>query len=349
MKKILFVSAMMLMVVFLFEGCVTTTTPVSASSSMTVSKIRNHARFLTDRMAYELDFTPMQYEDCYEINYDFIYYVSSFMPDVVHGYYDAINSYYRYLDYRNDDLRFIMTASQYIRFMSKPYFYRPIYTSGSSWNFRVYTIYSNRSFYYYDAPIIYKKYNGGHSRTYYTNSYYVNRYNSRDRFTGDPRIMGSHSFNDHRRNDFGSNLRERNQKPDYNNYGNRNSSNRTADPRYRDSSGNHNSPLINSRSSNTGEQRGQNTEASRGERTNSGRGQGTTRQSTSTSTSTRQSGNTSSTRQSGNTTNTRQSTGTSTRGRSETTTQTGTRSGNDTPTTTSRGESRGNRSTTTRR
>ena len=348
MKKILLVLAMMLMVGF--QGCVTTTTPVSASASMSVSKIRNHARFLTDRMAYELDFTPMQYEDCYEINYDFIYYVSTFMPDVVHGYYDAINSYYRYLDYRNDDLRFIMTASQYIRFMSKPYFYRPIYTSASTWNFRIYTIYSNRSFYYYDPPVIFKKYHGGHSRTYYSNSFYVNRYDSRDRFTGDPRIMGSHSFNDHRRNDFGSNLRDRNQKPDYNNYGNRNSSNRTADPRYRDNSGNHNSPLINSRSSNTGEQRGENGTVSRGERTTSGRGQGTTtRQSTGNSNSTRQSGNTSSTRQSGNTNTNRQSTGTSTRGRSETTTQTGTRSGNETPTTTTRGESRGNRSTTTRR
>ena len=348
MKKILLVLAMMLMVGF--QGCVTTTTPVSASASMSVSKIRNHARFLTDRMAYELDFTPMQYEDCYEINYDFIYYVSTFMPDVVHGYYDAINSYYRYLDYRNDDLRFIMTASQYIRFMSKPYFYRPIYTSASTWNFRIYTIYSNRSFYYYDPPVIFKKYHGGHSRTYYSNSFYVNRYDSRDRFTGDPRIMGSHSFNDHRRNDFGSNLRDRNQKPDYNNYGNRNSSNRTADPRYRDNSGNHNSPLIYSRSSNTGEQRGENGTVSRGERSTSGRGQGTTtRQSTGNSNSTRQSGNTSSTRQSGNTNTNRQSTGTSTRGRSETTTQTGTRSGNETPTTTTRGESRGNRSTTTRR
>ena len=348
MKKILLISAMMLMVVL--QGCVTTTTPVSASASMSVSKIRNHARFLTDRMAYELDFTPMQYEDCYEINYDFIYYVSTFMPDVVHGYYDAINSYYRYLDYRNDDLRFIMTAGQYIRFMSKPYFYRPIYTSASSWNFRIYTIYSNRSFYYYDPPIIYKKYHGGHSRTYYTSGYYGSRYDGRDRFTGDPRILGSHSFNDHRRNDFGSNLRDRNQKPDYNNYGNRNSSNRTADPRYRDNSGNHNAPLINSRSSNTGEQRGESGTVSRGERTTSGRGQGTTtRQSTGTSTSTRQSGNTSSTRQSGNTNTNRQSTGTSTRGRSETTTQTGTRSGNETPTTTTRGESRGNRSTTTRR
>ena len=348
MKKILLVLAMMLMVGL--QGCVTTTTPVSASASMSVSKIRNHARFLTDRMAYELDFTPMQYEDCYEINYDFIYYVSTFMPDVVHGYYDAINSYYRYLDYRNDDLRFIMTASQYIRFMSKPYFYRPIYTSASTWNFRIYTIYSNRSFYYYDPPVIFKKYHGGHSRTYYSNSFYVNRYDSRDRFTGDPRIMGSHSFNDHRRNDFGSNLRDRNQKPDYNNYGNRNSSNRTADPRYRDNSGNHNSPLINSRSSNTGEQRGENGTVSRGERSTSGRGQGTTtRQSTGNSNSTRQSGNTSSTRQSGNTNTNRQSTGTSTRGRSETTTQTGTRSGHETPTTTTRGESRGNRSTTTRR
>ena len=56
--------------------------------AMSNSKVRTHARFLTDRMAYELDFTPIQYDDCYEINYDFIRQVSYLMDDVVRGYYD---------------------------------------------------------------------------------------------------------------------------------------------------------------------------------------------------------------------------------------------------------------------
>lgn len=235
MKKTLFLTLMLAMVSL-------------STMAMSRSKIRNHARYLTDRMAYELDFTPMQYDDCYEINYDFIYNVQYLMDDVVRGYYDAINAYYRYLDYRNEDLRFIMTAGQYIRFMSRDYFYRPLYSTGSSWEFRIYTTYSNRSFFYYDAPSVFKDYRGGHDRTHYANGYYGNRYTSTDRYTGRGNILDSKNFNDQRRHDFGTNLRDRNQKPDYNNYSNRNSDNRTADPRYRDSSGNRNTPMINNRS-----------------------------------------------------------------------------------------------------
>ena len=232
-------------------------TLVSLSTmAMSRSKIRNHARFLTDRMAYELDFTPMQYDDCYEINYDFIYAVAPIMDDAAHGYYDAINAYYRYLDWRNDDLRYIMTSSQYIRFMSKDYFYRPLYTRNFSWYFRIYTTYSNRTFFYYDAPSIFKTYRGAHSRSYISNGYYTNRYpHLTDRYNGNYNITGHQNYTTHRTNDFGTNLRERNQKPDYNNYGNRNSNNRTADSRYRDNSGNQNSPLINNRST-SGEHRG---------------------------------------------------------------------------------------------
>ena len=248
---------MSLMLMVFFQGCVTTTTTVSASSSLSISKVRNHARYLTDRMAYELDFTPMQYDDCYEINYDFIRQTSYIMDDVVRGYYDAINAYYRYLDWRNDDLRYIMTSAQYVRFLSRDYFYRPIYSNGSSWGFRIYTIYSNRTFFYYDAPSVFKSYRGDHGRSHYSNGYYNNRY-SGGHYEGHGHILGSSNFNDHRKNDFGTNLRDRNQKPDYNNYNNRNADNRTSDPRYRDTSGNHNTPQINNRNS-TGEHRGANT------------------------------------------------------------------------------------------
>ena len=234
-------------------------TLVSLSTmAMSRSKIRDHARFITDRMAYELDFTPMQYDDCYEINYDFIYAVAPIMNDAARGYYDAINAYYRYLDWRNDDLRYIMTASQYIRFMSKDYFYRPIYTRNFSWYFRIYTTYSNRSFFYYDAPTIFRDYRGAHSRLQVSTGYYTNRYPiyANDRYTGTGNIVGHKNFETHRRSDFGANLRERNQKPDYNNYGNRNADHRTSDSRYRDNSGNQNAPLINNRSTSSGSSRG---------------------------------------------------------------------------------------------
>lgn len=243
MKKTIL--AVLLLTLIILQGCGT-----MSVTTMSNSKARSQARFLTDRMAYELDFTPMQYDDCYEINHDFLYAVSFYMDDASRGYYDAIDNYYRYLDYRNQDLRYIMTARQYDRFLARDYFYRPIYVSGSSWDLRVYSIYNNRSFYYYDAPTIYRNYAGAHSRKYYTNGYYNSRYESYDHYAGDPRIHGSAHFNDHRQHDFGANLRTRNSAYP-NHYKNTNSNNRTKDARYTDKSGNTNSPQINNRTTRT--------------------------------------------------------------------------------------------------
>ena len=215
---------------------------------MSLSNIRSNARFLSDRMAYELDLTPMQYDDCYEINFDFIYAVNRIMDDVVYGYHDAINEYYRLLDYRNEDLRFVLSARQYVEFITRDYFYRPIYSTGKKWQFRIYTIYSNRNFFYYDAPKIYKTYRGGHSMGNYNHNYYNNRH--KVEIHKEPvKIQGSANAQQHGRNDFGTVRRERNNKQQniINNYSNPNQSNRTKDERYRDNSGNKNSPQINTR------------------------------------------------------------------------------------------------------
>ena len=40
--------------------------------AMSISKMRQNARFLTDKMTYELGLSMMQYDDVYEVNYDFI-------------------------------------------------------------------------------------------------------------------------------------------------------------------------------------------------------------------------------------------------------------------------------------
>ncbi len=217
-----------------------------SAMALSKSKVRTYARFLSDRMAYELDLTPRQYDDCYEINYDFIYQAGRVMDDAVFGYIDAIDRYYTLLDYRNEDLRYVLTARQYDRFMAASYFYSPIYSTGSSWNLRIYTIYSNRTFYYYDAPSIFKTYRGDHSRLTYRNSFYADRYRNQERFSGNYRLTGSQNFNVVRKNDFGTNLKPRTGTT-YNNYKNPNSNNRTQDVRYRDNSGNTNSPLINNR------------------------------------------------------------------------------------------------------
>ena len=39
---------------------------VPAMGAMSISKMRQNTRFLTDRMAYELKLSPQQYDDVYE-------------------------------------------------------------------------------------------------------------------------------------------------------------------------------------------------------------------------------------------------------------------------------------------
>ena len=222
--------------------------------AMSTSTIRSHARFLSDRMAYELDLTPRQYDDVYEINYDFIYWTSRIMDDVVYGYGDAIDHYYDLLDDRNDDLRYVLSGAQYRRFLSCSYFYRPIYTTGRSWSFRIYTVYRNHTFFYYDAPSHYKTYSGAHSRKHLTSGH-VSFYSSRhpeyekDRYNDHFRMKTHSSRNDLQRHDFGGDVRHRNdnEKNKVNNYKNPNSPNRTDNKYYKDNSGNKNSPQINHR------------------------------------------------------------------------------------------------------
>lgn len=201
---------------------------------MSKSKIRTSARFLTDRMAYELDLTPRQYDDFYEINYDFLYEANLVMDDVMRGYRDAIYYYYELLDRRNEDASYVLNYYQYSRFMAADYFYRPIFNAGGRWNLRIYVTYSNHKFYYYDAPRHYKTYRGEHGRRYYSKGYYSGRYKKQDRYTGRMRISGSRDFGRSLKNDFGVNVRDRGRENRYNNYDNPNRPNRTQDERHRD-------------------------------------------------------------------------------------------------------------------
>ena len=45
----------------------------STSMAMSTSRVRKETRFLTDKMAYELNLNTRQYNDAYEINFDFLY------------------------------------------------------------------------------------------------------------------------------------------------------------------------------------------------------------------------------------------------------------------------------------
>jgi hypothetical protein len=143
--------------------------------AMSISKMRQNARFLTDKMTYELRLSMMQYDDVYEVNYDFINNIRYIMDDVVRGYGYAVERYYEYLDIRNDDLRWILTNSQYRRFMDMDYFYRPIYTTQNNWLFRIYKIYLDKNLFHYGKPHHYKSYKGEHYRVHHN---YVSFYKS---------------------------------------------------------------------------------------------------------------------------------------------------------------------------
>jgi hypothetical protein len=162
-----------------------------AMAAMSTSKMRQHSRFLTDRMAYELNLSSSQYDDVYEVNYDFLSRTRYLIDDVVAGYTSALDEYYDYLDVRNDDLRWILTSSQYRRFLDKEYFYRPIYTTtAGSWGFRIYQVYTDITHFYFSKPSHYSSYKGAHYRSNFNNvSYYKtqhsSRYKNNDVYRGD--------------------------------------------------------------------------------------------------------------------------------------------------------------------
>jgi hypothetical protein len=164
---------------------------IPSMGAMSISKMRENARFLTDRMAYELHLSQMQYDDVYEVNYDFINSVRYIMDDVVRGYGYAVDRYYDYLDYRNEDLRWILSSSQYRRFMGVEYFYRPIYTTPNQWLFRIYNVYHDVKHFYFGKPHHYKTYNGAHSRHHHHAGYYKSNHQTRYRhefYKGDVKV-----------------------------------------------------------------------------------------------------------------------------------------------------------------
>lgn len=191
-------------ILFILLATLSTAVCSAGTDAMSNSKVRKETRFLTDKMAYELNLNTEQYNDVYEINYDFISGVRYVMDDVLLGYEWALNRYYDYLDVRNDDLRWVLSSRQYNRFMQAEYFYRPIYTSGNRWYFRVYITYTNHNHFYFPRPYHYRTYAGGHYRTHYNNvSYYRGRY-KHPFYNGNYRIRDNKSYTTHRRSDFGS-------------------------------------------------------------------------------------------------------------------------------------------------
>lgn len=132
-------------------------------SAMNYEEAREQARFLTDKMAYELNLNEQQYNDCYEINLDYLLSVRT-----------EADLYGDYLTYRNSDLRHILYDWQYTLFAAADYFFRPLTWYRGAWLFPIYRYYS-LGHYYYHYPSVYYTYRGGHGRYYHRGGYYYSR------------------------------------------------------------------------------------------------------------------------------------------------------------------------------
>jgi len=137
MKKMITLAMMMVMTI--------------SANAMSFKAAKNEALFLSDKMAYELNLTAAQYEDVYEINLD--YFLS------VNGHADVFGPWW---DRRNADLRYVLTAYQYDKYVGLSYFYRPVAWKAGDWTFAVYSHY-NRGHFYKTRPAVYVSYKGGNN------------------------------------------------------------------------------------------------------------------------------------------------------------------------------------------
>lgn len=137
---------------------------LSGVYAMSYEEAREKARFLTDKMAYELNLNDAQYNDAYEINLDYLM-----------GIRTADDVYGSYLAYRNADLRHILYDWQYALFTAADYFFHPVYWRSGAWFFPVYNRYHVGVF-YYERPRVFWEYRGGHGRIHHPHaSFYTHR------------------------------------------------------------------------------------------------------------------------------------------------------------------------------
>lgn len=177
---------------------------LKAWSPWSISQVRENSRFLTDKMAYELDLTPRQYNDVYEVNYDFFCAVRFKLALIAQGYNQYYDVYYEALDLRSEDLRWVLSDSQFRRFVNIEYFYRPIYRYSDSYYLRVCQAYPHGTF-YFDFPHTLRVYAGEHHHgNYAKESYYNGRYDHRT-YSRPVTVRGEGNYLQNRTSDFSNN------------------------------------------------------------------------------------------------------------------------------------------------
>ncbi len=122
-----------------------------SANAMSYNAAKNEALFLSDKMAYELNLTAAQYEAVYEINLDYLM--------SINGHADVFGIWW---DRRNADLRFVLDAWQYDKYITLAYFYRPVAWRANGWIFNVYTRY-DRGLFYHAHPTVFVTYKGGNN------------------------------------------------------------------------------------------------------------------------------------------------------------------------------------------
>ena len=148
MKKMMILAMMMVMTI--------------SANAMSYNAAKNEALFLSDKMAYELNLTAAQYEAVYEINLDYLM--------SLNGNADIFGIWW---DRRNADLRYVLNAWQYDKYITLAHFYRPVAWKAGGWTFAVYSHY-NRGHFYNDRPKVYVTYKGGNSHKH--DCFYADRH-----------------------------------------------------------------------------------------------------------------------------------------------------------------------------
>ena len=119
-----------------------------SAKAISYNEARDRAWFLTDKMAYELNLTPDQYDRVYQVHLDYFMSIA----------YEA-DCYGVYWNYRDTDLRYILWDWQYRLYVTLDYFYRPIRWIRAAWHYPICDHY-RYGYYYYERPRVYVSYHG---------------------------------------------------------------------------------------------------------------------------------------------------------------------------------------------
>ena len=119
-----------------------------SAKAISYNEARDRAWFLTDKMAYELNLTPDQYDRVYQVNLDYFMSIAY-----------AADCYGVYWNYRDTDLRYILWDWQYRLYVTLDYFYRPIRWIRAAWHYPICDHY-RYGYYYYERPRVYVSYHG---------------------------------------------------------------------------------------------------------------------------------------------------------------------------------------------